>query len=90
MAVAAEDFIAGLLSAYEEATGEKPFKIAGDMDIAVSNYYRYRNGAGDPTARTVNKIMAVIQVNRPEVIIETAEWYLRQLKKEEVICIILK
>lgn len=73
------DYIAKLLSAYEAATGEKHSKIAGDMDIALSNYYLYRNSMGNPTAKTINKIVAVIQINRPEVIIETTEWYLRQL-----------
>lgn len=73
------DYIAKLLSAYEAATGEKHSKIAGDMDIALSNYYLYRNGMGNPTAKTINKIVAVIQISRPEVIIETTEWYLRQL-----------
>lgn len=83
MAVKAQDYIAKLLLAYEKATGEKPFKIAGDMEITASNYYRYRSGAGNPTTDTINKIMAVIQVNHPEVIIETTEWYLRQLKLEQ-------
>ncbi len=50
MAVKAEGYIAKLLSAYEKATGEKPIKIAGEVDIAVSNYYQYRNGAENPTA----------------------------------------
>ena len=82
MAVKAQDYIAELLLSYEKATGEKPFKIAGDMEIAASNYYHYRDGTGNPTAETINKIVAVIQVSRPEVIIETTEWYLEQLKLE--------
>ena len=83
MAVKAQYYIAKLLLAYEKATGEKLFKIAGDMEIAASNYYHYRDGSGNPTTKTINKIVAVIQVNRPEVIIETTEWYLWQLKLEQ-------
>ena len=78
MAVTTQDYIAKLLSAYENATGEKNFKIAGDMDIPISNYYLYRNGIGNPTAKTINKIMAVIQINHPDVIIESTAWSLRQ------------
>ena len=84
MAVKAQDYIAKLLLAYEKATGRKPFKIAGDMEITASNYYCYRNGKGNPTTETINKIVAVIQVNCPEVIIETTEWYLRRLRLEQI------
>lgn len=82
MAVTKQDYIAELLSAYEEVTGEKHSKIAGDMDISVSNYYLYRNGKGNPTRKTINKIIAVIQMNHPEVLIKVTEKYLRQLYRE--------
>ncbi len=79
MAVTVQSYIAKLLSAYENATGERHSKIAGDMDIPVSNYYLYRNGKGNPTGTTVNKIVTVIQMNRPKILIETTEWVLQQL-----------
>ncbi len=79
MAVTVQSYIARLLSAYENATGERHSKIAGDMDIPVSNYYLYRNGMGNPTENTVNKIVTVIQMNRPKILIETTEWVLQQL-----------
>ncbi len=79
MAVTVQSYIARLLSAYENATGERHSKIAGDMDIPVSNYYLYRNGMGNPTGNTDNKIVTVIQMNRPKILIETTEWILQQL-----------
>ena len=83
MTVTAQEYIAKLLSAYEDVTGEPYFKIAEDMEIALSNYYHYRNGTGNPTTNTINKIMAVIQMNHPKVIIKTTEQYLLQLKLEQ-------
>ncbi len=79
MAVTVQSYIARLLSAYENATGERHSKIAGEMDIPVSNYYLYRNGMGNPTGNTDNKIVTVIQMNRPKILIETTEWILQQL-----------
>lgn len=79
MAVRVEDYIAKLLTSYEETTGASHFKIAERMDIPVSNYYLYRNGMGNPTARTFNKMLAVIQMDHPEIIIETTERSFRQL-----------
>ena len=83
MAVTIHDYIAKLLSAYEEATGEKHSKIANEMDIPIANYYLYRNGTGNPTASTINKIIAAIQMSRPEIMIETTNWYLRQLERKD-------
>jgi len=77
-----EAYIAELLAAYEDATGERHFKIAGDMDISISNYYLYRNGKGNPTGKTINKIVAVIQLNHPEIIIKVTRKYLRQIYLE--------
>ncbi len=79
MTVKVHDFVARLLSEYENITGETPSKIAGDMDIPVSNYCLYRNGMGNPTGNTINKMVAVIQTNRPEVLIETIQRLLWQL-----------
>jgi len=77
-----EDYIAELLSAYESATGARHSTIAGDMDISISNYYLYRNGKGNPTKKTINKIITVVQVSHPEVIIKVTEKYLRQIYAE--------
>jgi len=44
----------------KDATEERHFKIAGDMDISISNYYLYRNGKGNPTRKTMNKIVTVV------------------------------
>lgn len=79
MAVRVEDYLAKLLTLYEGTTGESHFKIAGRMDIPVSNYYLYRNGMGNPTARTVNKMVAVIQMDHPEIIIKTRVRSLQEL-----------
>ncbi len=82
MTVPMEDYIAELLSAYENATGERHSKIAGDMDISISNYYLYRNGKGNPTRKTINKIVTVVQLNHPEIIIKVTEKHLRQIYLE--------
>ena len=76
--------VARLLSEYEAVDGRKHAQIAGDMDIPVSNYYLYRNGMGNPTARTINKMIAVIQMNHPEVIIKVGAWYLQQWDAEQL------
>lgn len=83
MAVNLEKLVAQLLSEYERVTGEKIFKIAGDMDIPISNYYLYRNSTGNPTARTINKIIEVIQLNHPEIIIRAGLGYLQRLDSEQ-------
>lgn len=82
MAVTVHSYIAKLLSTYEEATDEPHSKIAGEMEIPVSNYYLYRNGKGNPTAKTIDKIIAVIQLKRPDIIIKASDWYLQQLNLE--------
>ncbi|MEY8386507.1 hypothetical protein AALC17_04295 [Oscillospiraceae bacterium 38-13] len=83
MAVNLEMLVAQLLSEYEKVTGEKIFKIAGDMDIPISNYYLYRNGTGNPTVRTINKIIEVIQLNHPEIIIKVGLGYLQRFDLEQ-------
>ena len=82
MAVTMYDYVAKLLSAYESTTGKKISKIADGMEIPISNCYLYRNGKGNPTAKTINKIVEAIQLDHPEVIAETSAWYLRQLNLE--------
>lgn len=86
MTAPTQDYIAGyiaeLLTAYEDVTGESHTKIAGDMDITASNYYLYRNGKGNPTRKTINKIITVIQIDHPEVIIKVTEKYLRRIYLE--------
>lgn len=78
------EFVARLLSEYEEAVGRNHSQIATDMDIPVSNYYLYRNGAGNPTARTINKMIEAIQQDHPEIIIKVGMWYLRQWSAERL------
>jgi len=82
MTVPMEDYITELLTAYEDATEERHFKIAGDMDISISNYYLYRNGKGNPARKIINKIVAVIQLNHPEIIIKATRKYLRRIYLE--------
>ncbi len=82
MTVPMEDYIAELLSACENVTGERHSRIAGDMDISISNYYLYRNGKGNPARKTTNKIVTVVQLNHPEIIIRVTEKHLRQIYLE--------
>ena len=58
-------FIAELLQAYEEITGKTRTETALDFDVTLSNLYKYRNGKGNPTAKTIDKIIKAVEKNCP-------------------------
>ncbi|MCI9169950.1 MAG: hypothetical protein HFF42_03255 [Lawsonibacter sp.] len=61
-------FIAELLQAYEEITGKTCTEMALDFDVTLSNLYKYRNGKGNPTAKTIDKIIKAVEGNCPELL----------------------
>lgn len=68
MTVTVTDVIAQILEDYHKKSGEKHFEIAIDMDIPISNYRLYLQGIGNPTGKTIDKIVAVIGKNAPEIL----------------------
>ena len=61
-------FIAELLQAYEEITDKTCTEMALDFDVTLSNLYKYRNGKGNPTAKTIDKIIKAVEENCPELL----------------------
>lgn len=66
MAKTVSQYILELLQAYAELTKRTYIEMALDFDITLSNLYQYRNGKGNPTAKTVDKIVSGVEANCPE------------------------
>ena len=62
------DFVVEVLREYEAKTGDSGSVIADKMDIEASNYYKYREGRGNPTCKTIDKILAVVLAEHPEIV----------------------
>ncbi len=62
------DFVVEVLREYEKKTGGSGSVIADKMDIETSNYYKYREGRGNPTCKTIDKILAVVLAEHPEIV----------------------
>ncbi len=75
MTVTVHDFVARLISEYENVSEKRHSKIAVEMDIPISNYYLYRSGRGNPTAKTINKMISIIQMEHPGIVIRVSVWY---------------
>jgi len=74
MAKAASRYISELLEAYQSITQKTYLEIALDLDITLSNLYRYRNGIGNPRAKTIDKIVNGVEKHCPEVLQEVSRW----------------
>jgi len=61
-------FVQELLQAYEEITAKACTDMALDFGITLSNLYKYRNGKGNPTAKTIDKIVKAVEENCPELL----------------------
>ena len=48
--------------------------MALDFDLTLSNLYQHRNGRGNPTAKTINKIINGVEEHCPEVFRDTQRW----------------
>ena len=48
--------------------------MALDFDITLSNLYLYRNGKGNPRAKTIDKIVNRVEEERPDVFHAVSRW----------------
>ena len=67
-------YISELLQKYQEYTKKTCTEMALDFNLTLSNLYQYRNGRGNPTAKTINKIINGVEENCPEAFRDTARW----------------
>ena len=74
MAKSINRYISELLEAYQEATRRTCTEMALDFDITLSNLYLYRNGKGNPRAKTIDKIVNRVEEERPDVFHAVSRW----------------
>lgn len=74
MAKSINRYISELLEAYQEATRKTCTEMALDFDITLSNLYLYRNGKGNPRAKTIDKIVNRVEEERPDVFHAVSRW----------------
>lgn len=73
-------FVVEILREYEGKSGLSCFIIANRMGIEVSNYYKYREGSGNPTCKTIDKILAVVLSEHPEIVEQILERKLEAIR----------
>lgn len=66
MAKTVNRYISELLHAYQEITEKTCTEMALDFDITLSNLYLYRNGRGNPRAKTVDKLVREVEQRCPK------------------------
>ena len=74
MAKSINRYISELLEAYQGATRKTCTEMALDFDITLSNLYLYRNGKGNPRAKTIDKIVNRVEEERPDVFHAVSRW----------------
>ena len=74
MAKSINRYISELLEAYQEAMRKTCTEMALDFDITLSNLYLYRNGKGNPRAKTIDKIVNRVEEERPDVFHAVSRW----------------
>lgn len=75
------DFVEEVLREYEKKSRLSCFVIANKMDIEVSNYYKYREGEGNPTCKTIDKILKVVLAEYPEIVEQILDRELKAVQK---------
>jgi len=63
-----DTYLAEIISAYQRTTQKTLLEISLDFDVSLSNLYNYRKSTGNPRATTINKILAAIEENCPELL----------------------
>lgn len=63
-------YLSELLQAYQDITQKTCTEMALDFGLTLSNLYLYRNGKGNPTAETVDKIVGGVERNCPRAFAE--------------------
>lgn len=66
MAKPVNQYILEILQTYQDLTHKTCSVMALDFDITLSNLYQYRNGTGNPTGKTIDKIVRAAEENCPE------------------------
>ena len=74
MAKTVNRYISELLCAYQEYTQKTLTEMSLDFDITLSNLYLYRNGKGNPRAKTIDKIVNRVEEERPDVFHAVSRW----------------
>ena len=74
MAKSINRYISELLEAYHKHTKKTFTEMALDFDVTVSNLYQYRNGTGNPTAETIDKIINGVERHCPNAYFEIGRW----------------
>ena len=74
MAKSGKRYISELLDKYQEITQKTCTEIAMDFDITISNLYLYRNGKGNPRAKTIDKIVNWIETDCPDAFHTVSRW----------------
>ena len=70
MAKKVDVYLAELIFAYQQATNKTLLEISLDFDVTLANLYTYRKRRGNPTANTIDKIIAGVEENCPELLPE--------------------
>ena len=65
MAKTLQIVLSEFLREYQEITHKTCIEMALDFDITLSNLYMYRNGTGNPTLSTIEKIIKAAEENCP-------------------------
>ena len=74
MAKSVSRYISERLDAYQAITQKTCTEMAMDFDITISNLYLYRTGKGNPSAKTIDKIVNGIEANCPDVFDKVSRW----------------
>lgn len=74
MAKTVNRYISELLEAYQEVTQSTCTEMALDFHVTLSNLYLYRNGKGNPRAKTIDKIVGEVENRCPEVFKKINRW----------------
>lgn len=61
-------WFAEILWEYHRITGKTFSEMSLDFEVTPSNLYTYRDGRGNPTAKTMDKVLRVIKETCPEVL----------------------
>ena len=60
---------------YREESGKSQLEIATEIGVALSGYCSYERNEGNPTAKTIDKIEAVLREEAPEILKKRGNLY---------------
>jgi len=67
-------YLSELLQAYQDITHKTCTEMALDFDVTLSNLYLYRNGQGNPRAKTIDKIINEVETRCPAAFQTVSRW----------------